>query len=203
MNVADEIQAAARVARDPLRPETLTAPAVTDGQRARHIMQAQITPTRPEPGPPHRFEDVAAAPQRAAKRVLLVGLECALADLLRVWLVDDGLCVVQAGDAALADAGGVDLVIVDVPFPRRGGAQCVQGVAQRFAGVPILVLSSTLLPGIDCHGPMARSLCAACVLPNPVSHGVLIGAVRRLLLPSCKVSRGVHRAAGAAHSGRD
>jgi hypothetical protein len=147
-------------------------------------MPAQTAPTRPEPGPPHRFEGDLAPPGRAAQRVLLVGVERALAELLSTWLADDGWSVLQPGDAALAGAGAVDLVIFDVPFPRQGGAQCVRrrGAPCRRAdrGAVVDLSARHRLPRRGGARPACRLRAA-----NPVSRGVLIGAVRRVLPPSC------------------
>jgi DNA-binding response OmpR family regulator len=112
------------------------------------------------------------------RRVLVVDADEPLFGLLEAWLSAEG-CVVINDRAGPAD--DVDLVIVDVPFPRQVGVDWIRRIAQRHPMAPILALSSTFIAGIECCGPAARALGVACTLPNPVSRQALSSAVRRLL----------------------
>lgn len=125
--------------------------------------------------PPPAPED--AGPTRAPV-VLVVDADAPLFGLLQAWLSTEGCVVLDERDAARER---VDLVIVDLPFPRQAGVDSVRHIAQRHPMAPILALSSTFITGIECCGPVARELGVACALPNPVSREALLSSVRRLL----------------------
>jgi DNA-binding response OmpR family regulator len=131
----------------------------------------------------------------ARRAVELVDVDAALQGLLESWLHDEGIDVVAPGAAASAAepgaaasaanpaAAAIDLVIVDVPFPRQGGVDLIRRIANRHPAVPVLALSSTFFSGVECCGPVARTLGVACVLPKPVTREALAAAVRRVLPP--------------------
>lgn len=131
-----------------------------------------MTAAAPAPTPAQ-----SAPPRRP--RILLRGADAALAALLAEWLGD--LAELQLdGQPAHGDRTVADLHIVDVPFPRRTDPPH----DARSHGVPVLMLSSTFLGAIDCHGPVAVALGVDGVLPKPVARDALLAAVRRLLARS-------------------
>lgn len=104
--------------------------------------------------------------------VRLVGADPAVRGLLREWLEPQG--------HRLVDGGRADLVVVDIPQPRRDGTEVLSRVALEHPAAPRLVLSSSFLPGVDCCGAVARSLGVAGVLPKPLTREALLDAVRRV-----------------------
>jgi DNA-binding response OmpR family regulator len=115
-------------------------------------------------------------------RILVVDTDRALLALLEEWLDVCGWCVASDQDhAATACTGRFDVLIVDVPHPKRGGVELLQQLAARHPGAPIIALSSTFFPGVETTGGVARTLGVACVLPKPVARESLIAAVRSLL----------------------
>src|SRR5262245_58293096 len=115
------------------------------------------------------------------RRVRLVDADCTWRDLLGQWLSTLGCTVLP--EPADGDAPpSADLVIVDVPFPRRGGVDLVRQIASQHPATPILALSTNFFSGIECCGPVARALGVDCVLPKPATREALATAVR-LVLP--------------------
>ena len=116
------------------------------------------------------------------RRVRLVDTDNAWRGLLEQWLSALGCTVLPEPSADDPSPPAVDLVIVDVPFPRRGGVDLVRRVANQHPATPILALSTNFFSGIECCGPVARALGVDCVLPKPATREALATAVR-LVLP--------------------
>ena len=114
----------------------------------------------------------------ATRRVLLCDIEPATAALFAEWLGAEGLRA--DSDAARPEPPAV-LILIELPFPRQGGQQRLRELAQAWPGVPAVVLSPTLLPGVSPQGEVARQLGAAAVLPVPVSREALRAAVAWVL----------------------
>jgi CheY-like chemotaxis protein len=117
-------------------------------------------------------------------RVLVLDNDALTQSMLCEWLDAEGWQVLEpAVDPAPDAARDLDLVVVDLPFPRAGSPDALQAIRQEYPGVPLIVISSTVFANVGCCGPCAQSLGVAGVLPKPVSREALIGAVRRLARP--------------------
>jgi CheY-like chemotaxis protein len=95
------------------------------------------------------FASTAVAPvaaPRARPVALLVDVEPTLATLIAEWLDDIGVDARTEAPQRPQDRD-VDLVVVDVPYPRREGAQRVRALAAALPQAPILALSSTFFAG--------------------------------------------------------
>jgi DNA-binding response OmpR family regulator len=120
-------------------------------------------------------------PNAATPAVLVVDADRDTLALLREWLSDDGWVVLD--ESASDPAVPLQLVLVDLPFPRRGAAGALQRVATEHAGTPVLALSAMFHASIEPRGEVARSLGVAGVLPKPIRRDTLVDAVRQLSRP--------------------
>jgi DNA-binding response OmpR family regulator len=117
----------------------------------------------------------------------VVDADPATQNLLEEWLTEQGCHVLSRRSEENArpqdqetSVDGFDLALVDVPFPRQGLAQ-LERVAQAHPRMPIVAMSSTFFASVECTGALARMLGVAGVLPKPLKHDALIGALRTLL----------------------
>lgn len=126
-------------------------------------------------------DGVALRGDPALRRVRLIDADPTSRDLIGQWLasMDCTLVAEPAGDDDPPPLA--DLVIVDVPFPRCGGVDLVRRIASLHPATPILALSTNFFSGIECCGPVARTLGVDCVLPKPANREALARAVQRVL----------------------
>src|SRR5512138_1380715 len=121
-----------------------------------------------------RFDDGPRKTAAPMRRVRLVDADSAWRGLLEQWLQAMNCTVAPESDGETPPE--VDLVIVDVPFPRQGGVDLVRRIATQHPATPILALSTNFFSGIECNGPVARALGVDCVLPKPATREALAAA---------------------------
>jgi DNA-binding response OmpR family regulator len=113
-------------------------------------------------------------------RVLVADADCALFGLLEEWFAASGWQLAGVCGSCEPAVDGYDLIVVDVPFPRQGGAM-LKALASEHPGTPIIALSSNFFPGVDSTGAVARELGVAAVLPKPVTRDALMAVAQRAL----------------------
>ncbi|HET9205516.1 MAG TPA: response regulator [Burkholderiaceae bacterium] len=134
-------------------------------------------PSGPIPAP-----TVRPAASNSPFRVCVIDADNDWRSLLEEWLRGLGCQVVDpATGCGSATTPEVDLVIVDLPFPRQGGVDLVKRITSRHPATPIVALSSNFFSRIECCGPVARDLGVDCVLPKPATREAIAAAVRRVL----------------------
>lgn len=115
------------------------------------------------------------------RRVLLVDFDVTLHAMLKEWLGELGHSVIGCHTATRAAPTPADLAVVDLPPSIERGQELLSRLRQWLPGMPLLALSSNVMPGIDSAGAVARALGAQRVLPKPVTRQVLCEAVASLL----------------------
>ena len=118
-----------------------------------------------------------------ARRILVIGADRALFELLDEWLAEKGYDVVADGPVDSPRREAFHAVIVDAPFDDTAAAALLARVSRECPGAPVLLLSSRLFAGVRSAGPVARALRVSSVLPKPVNRDKLLGVVETLGRP--------------------
>ena len=94
-------------------------------------------------------------------------------DAYEIDLAADGITAVE-----LATTSGPDLILMDVGLPGQDGLDAVRAIRARPSDVPIVAVSSHVMPG-----DRERALAAGCddFVPKPVDDVLLITVVHSLL----------------------
>lgn len=114
-----------------------------------------------------------------ARRILVIGADRALFELLEEWLAEKGYEAL-VGDGVRLPGAAPHAVIFDAPFDDKAAADGLARIARDHPHAPILLLSSRLLAGVRTAGPVARALSVSCVLPKPVNRDTLLRVVDTL-----------------------
>lgn len=122
----------------------------------------------------------ARATDERAETIMVVDADADLLALLREWLGSCGFSVIDEITRD-DDARNIDLIVVDVPFPRKGGLDVLTRLRAEYPGVPVLALSSHFFGGTESNGALAQALAVARVLPKPVTRELMVGTIERLL----------------------
>jgi CheY-like chemotaxis protein len=153
--------------------------------KQRRLMRERPSMSRDDSDPCGCGDPAAGAlrrsPAAATPRVCVVDTDNDWRALLEEWLHQLGCMVVPDDDAPGRAAPPVDLVIVDVPFPRQGGVDLVKRIVSRHPATPIVALSSNFFSRVECCGPVAQALGVNCVLAKPATREAIAAAVLRAL----------------------
>lgn len=101
-------------------------------------------------------------------------------ELIVEWLRAEGYSVRIEEERSRNDAGGADLVIVDLYMPRSAGSRRLLCVQSAFPGVPVVAISGQFCPGLAADGTAARALGARQLIAKPFSRAQLLKAVRAI-----------------------
>jgi hypothetical protein len=112
-------------------------------------------------------------PSDQTKLAALVGLQPVTSSLFSAWLGE------HRWHAAELDhlPGPPDVIIVEVSFPRVESPVQLSTVSDGYPGVPVIVVSPTIVAGTPSRGDVAQQLGVAAVLGMPVSRTALLATV--------------------------
>jgi DNA-binding response OmpR family regulator len=118
-------------------------------------------------------------------RLLVVEDESLLRGLVAQFLQNEGFQVIEAADGlegveTHAEAGPIDLVLMDLNLPRLSGVEACRRIRAAVPNQPILVCSASILDGNEQE---LRSLGIEHYLPKPFHPRALLHAIRAILEP--------------------
>lgn len=120
--------------------------------------------------------------------ILVVEDDAEVRNYLRMALGCQGFAVEAAEDgeealARLSSRNGIDLVLLDIILPRKGGMEVLRGIRALYPDLPVIVLSGLTSP---LNVVEAMKSGATDFLGKPVGHEELSAAIRKVLGPAAE-----------------
>ena len=121
--------------------------------------------------------------------ILIVDDEESVLAVTAAILEKRGYTTIQAKDVENAERlialGGVDLVLVDVVIPGRGGLDLLMRLRAEHPKLPVVVMSGKIRTNTDPFRTLAEQFGARCILPKPFTADELTDSVASVLNQSC------------------
>ncbi len=109
--------------------------------------------------------------------VVVIEEDSAMRTLICEWLLGEGYAVQALPAQGASQGGDVDLVIVDVPDLRDGGADTVRAVRASYPHAALIGLSTRLGRSLQSDSNPARALGLRRLVAKPCARGELLEAV--------------------------
>ena len=117
--------------------------------------------------------------------ILIVDDEESIRDVAAAILEKHGHQTVRAGDAEEAvsaiEAGGIDLALVDVVLPGRGGLDLLMQIRADYPALPVVVMSGKVRTDASPFRTLAKQFGARFVLAKPFSSRELADSITSAL----------------------
>ncbi len=121
--------------------------------------------------------------------ILIVDDEESVLAVTTAILEKHGYSTVQSRDVENAERlialGGVDLVLVDVVIPGRGGLDLLMRLRAEHPTLPVVVMSGKIRTDTDPFRSLAEQFGARCILPKPFTADELKDSVASVLNQTC------------------
>lgn len=121
--------------------------------------------------------------------VLIVDDEESILSVTAAILHKQGYRAVGASSAEDAEraiaSGGVDVVLVDVVLPGRGGLDLLMAIREKHPNLPVVVMSGKVSTASEPFKKLASQFGARCVISKPFTSQDLVSCVRTALGQSC------------------
>jgi CheY-like chemotaxis protein len=133
----------------------------------------------------NRAEHVAPlyAGTKAMSSIVIVEDDHLMRALLSEWLLEEGYSTTSTMLHHVPATGKVDLVIVDIHWPRRAAERVVAAIRATYPGTPLIAISGHFRSGAAGDCPAAHALGVHNALPKPFSRNDLLAAVRSVIGP--------------------
>jgi CheY-like chemotaxis protein len=117
-------------------------------------------------------------------RILVADDEIDIRNILRRFLLSEGLCVCEAGNGiealAAAEHCDIDLILIDITMPRMSGTEAVRELRAnpRYANTPIMLMTGHVPAGVSSQLDDIK------IFPKPLDLMQVLTAIQQVVPPT-------------------